>query len=195
VPADEPKAAVPGPADIAPGAAPGKVSTSKARPLAGPALPLISEPAEDSGELLGGPSKARPSGPSGPSSPSAPSVVADAVAAKVLVKGEAMAAPAGRADDFSWPRRNVAPVGADPVVATTDLPMTPMVAERTAAPAKPAEDPDAAKAAAAKQLAQQQAAQQQRVRSATYQTQYRPSFFGGGGRGGNFFPFLFGGGR
>jgi hypothetical protein len=105
-----------------------------------------------------------------------------------------MAAPAGRADDFSWPRRNVAPVGADPVVATTDLPMTPMVAERTAAPAKPAEDPDAAKAAAAKQLAQQQAAQQQRVRSATYQTQYRPSFFGGG-RGGNFFPFLFGGGR
>jgi uncharacterized protein len=196
VPADEPKAAAPAPVDIAPGAAPGKASASKARPLAGPSLPLISEPAEDSAELLGGPSKTRPSGPSGPSSPSAPSVVADAVAAKVLVKGEAMAAPAGRADDFSWPRRNVAPVGADPVVATTELPMTPMVADRAAAPTKPAEDPAAAQAAAAKQqLAQQQAAQQQRVRSATYQTQYRPSFFGGGGGRGNFFPFLFGGGR
>ncbi len=122
--------------------------------------------------------------------------MADAVAAKVLVKGEAMASPAGRADDFSWPRRNVAPVGADPVVATTELPMTPMVADRTTAPAKPAEDPAAAQAAAAKQQpAQQQAAQQQRVRSATYQTQYRPSFFGGGGGRGNFFPFLFGGGR
>jgi hypothetical protein len=107
-----------------------------------------------------------------------------------------MAAPAGRADDFSWPRRNVAPVGADPVVATTELPMTPMVADRTTAPTKPAEDPAAAQAAAAKQqVAQQQAAQ--RVRSAGYQTQYRPSFFGGGGGRGNmnFFPFLFGGGR
>ena len=30
-----------------------------------------------------------------------------------------MPAPAGRADDFAWPRRTVAPVGADPVVATT----------------------------------------------------------------------------
>jgi uncharacterized protein len=192
VPAEEPKAAatVPAAPDIAPAAgASGKASASKARPLAGPALPLLSEPAEDSGELLGGAAKARPSGPAAP----APAVVADAVAAKVLVKGEAMPVPAGRADDFSWPRRNVAPVGADPAVATTELPMTPMVAERTTGPAKPADaaaDP-AAQAAAAKQLAQQQAAQ--RVRSATNQTQYRPSFFGGGR--GSFFPFLFGGGR
>jgi uncharacterized protein len=188
VPAEEPKAtpAGPGAPDIAPGGAAGKASASKARPLAGPALPLISEPADDSGELLGGGGgKARPSGPS---------VVADAVAAKVLVKGEAMPVPAGRADDFSWPRRNVAPVGADPVVATTELPMTPMATDRTAAPAKPAEPDAAAQAAAAKQLAQQQAAQ--RTRSAGYQTQYRPGFFGGGGRGfNNFFPFLFGGGR
>jgi hypothetical protein len=180
VPAEEPKAAAPAAPDIAPAAAAGKASNSKARPLAGPALPLISEPADDSGELLGG--KPRPS------------AVADAVAAKVLVKGEAMPVPAGRADDFSWPRRNVAPLGSDPAVATTDLPMTPMVADRTTAPAKPAEDPAAAQAAAAKQVAQQQAAQ--RTRSATYQTQYRPSFFGGGRGGGmNFFPFLFGGGR
>jgi uncharacterized protein len=185
VPADEPKAPLPAPGagDIAPAAAAsGKASNSKARPLAGPALPLISEAADDSGELLGG-GKARPS------------AVADAVAAKVLVKGETTAVPAGRADDFSWPRRNVAPVGADPAVATTELPMTPMVAERTTGPVKPADaaaDPAAAQAAAAKQAAQQQAAQ--RTRAATYQTQYRPSIFGGGGRG-NFFPFLFGGGR
>ena len=51
-------------------------------------------------------------------------------AAKVLVQGEAMPSPAGRADDFAWPRRSVAEVGSDPVVATTELPMTPMVAER-----------------------------------------------------------------
>jgi uncharacterized protein len=190
VPADEPKAAAPAAPDIGPAAAPGKASTSKARPMAGPALPLSSEPADDSGELLGG-----AAGGGNKPRPAAPPVIADAVAAKVLVKGDAMPAPAGRADDFSWPRRNIAPVGADPVVATTELPMTPMAADRTTAPAKPADvanDPAAAQAAAAKQLAQQQAAQ--RVRSATYQTQYRPSFFGGG-RGGNFFPFLFGGGR
>ena len=30
---------------------------------------------------------------------------ADTVATRVLVKGEAMEAPAGRADDFVWPRR------------------------------------------------------------------------------------------
>ncbi len=47
------------------------------------------------------------------------------------MKGEPIPAPAGRADDFAWPRRDVAPVGSDPVVATTDLPMTPMVAERS----------------------------------------------------------------
>jgi uncharacterized protein len=49
----------------------------------------------------------------------------------VLEKGETVGAPAGRADDFAWPRRDVAPVGSDPVVATTDLPMTSMVDERS----------------------------------------------------------------
>ena len=31
----------------------------------------------------------------------------DALAARTLVKGEALAPPAGRADDFAWPRREV----------------------------------------------------------------------------------------
>jgi uncharacterized protein len=89
-----------------------------ARPLAGPAVPLVAERGSETDELLGGTAR-RPT--------------SDAIAAKVLVQGEAVPAPAGRADDFAWPRRDVAPVGDDPVVATTDLPMTPMVAERGSA--------------------------------------------------------------
>jgi hypothetical protein len=50
----------------------------------------------------------------------------DALAARVLVHGDPERAPAGRADDFVWPRRPVAPVGTDPMVATTTIPMTPM---------------------------------------------------------------------
>ena len=99
--------------EIAPAAAPGKAG-AKARPLVGPVVSLTSEVSSESDELLGG---------------NARSKITDAVATKVLVNGEAMPVPAGRADDFAWPRRAVAPVGADPVVATTDLPMTPMVAE------------------------------------------------------------------
>jgi hypothetical protein len=104
---------------------------------------------------------------------------------KVLVKGEAMPVPAGRADDFAWPRRTLAPFGKDPVVATTDLPMTPMVAERATAPA------EATAVAAAAPAAPQPP---RRIRSAEYQQlQYRPDYFRR--QQFNFFPFLFGGGR
>ncbi len=92
------------------------------RPRAGPVMPLTS-PAE-ADELLGGASPRQ-----GPS---------DATAARVLVRGEAAQVPAGRADDFAWPRRGVAPLGADPVVATTTTPMTPMQAEQPRAAAAPA---------------------------------------------------------
>jgi hypothetical protein len=34
-------------------------------------------------------------------------VAIDTLAARVLVKGEPLSAPAGRADDFAWPRREV----------------------------------------------------------------------------------------
>jgi len=175
LPVDEPKAAAPAALEIAPAAAPGKAGPSKARPLSGPALPLIALSGE-SDELLGG--KPRPA-------------VTDAAATKVLVKGEALPAPAGRADDFAWPRRTVAPVGSDPVVATSDLPQTPMVTERGSTPASTTvaaaeAGPAAAAPAAAKPPPR-------RVRSADYQPQYRPDYrrqqqF-------NFFPFLFGGGR
>jgi hypothetical protein len=62
------------------------------RPLAGPILPLVAS-SVDSDQLLGGPGS-RP-------------VAIDALAARVLVKGEPLSAPAGRADDSAWPRREV----------------------------------------------------------------------------------------
>jgi uncharacterized protein len=173
LPVDEPKAAAPAAPEIAPAVAAGKAGPSKARPLSGPSMPLVADNSGEADELLGG--KPRPG-------------VTDAVATKVLVKGEALPVPAGRADDFAWPRRTVAPVGKDPVVATTDLPMTPMVAERGSTPAAaPAEATTVAAAApaAAKPVVR-------RVRSADYQPQYRPDYRR---QTYNFFPFLFGGGR
>src|SRR6267143_4501170 len=89
-----------------------------ARPLSGPAVSLVAERGSETDDLLGGNARQLPN---------------DAMAAKVLVRGEPIPAPAGRADDFAWPRRDIAPVGSDPVVATTDLPMTPMVADRSGA--------------------------------------------------------------
>ncbi len=105
----------------APAAAPAPApSGGTPRPLAGPVIPLnaSTEPSKTAA-LLGA---------------SAPQQsIPDAVANRVLVKGDPVPAPAGRADDFAWPRRAPAPVGADPVAATTDLPMTPMVASNGAA--------------------------------------------------------------
>jgi hypothetical protein len=62
------------------------------RPLAGPILPLVAS-SVGTDQLLGGPG-------------SRPASV-DPLAARTLVKGEALAAPAGRADDFAWPRREI----------------------------------------------------------------------------------------
>jgi hypothetical protein len=62
------------------------------RPIAGPILPLVAS-SVGTDQLLGGPG-------------SRPASV-DALAARTLVKGEPLAAPAGRADDFAWPRREI----------------------------------------------------------------------------------------
>jgi hypothetical protein len=62
------------------------------RPLAGPIVPLVAS-SVGTDQLLGGPG-------------SRPAAV-DALAARTLVKGEPLAPPAGRADDFVWPRREV----------------------------------------------------------------------------------------
>ena len=62
------------------------------RPMAGPIMPLVAA-SVNSDQLLGGPGT-RPA-------------AVDALAARTLVKGEALTPPAGRADDFMWPRREV----------------------------------------------------------------------------------------
>jgi hypothetical protein len=63
-----------------------------ARPLAGPIVPLVASSA-GTDQLLGGPG-------------SRPAAV-DPLAARTLVKGEPLVPPAGRADDFAWPRREI----------------------------------------------------------------------------------------
>jgi uncharacterized protein len=75
--------------------APGEPPQAPVRPLAGPVVPLTATH-PDSGELLG----------DGPPKPPTPSPLAT----RVLVKGEPMTAPVGRADDFVWPRREGLPV-------------------------------------------------------------------------------------
>ena len=94
------------------------------RPLAGPILPLVAS-SVGTDQLLGGPG-------------SRPAAV-DALAARTLVKGEPLSAPAGRADDFAWPRREVGreqAKGETPVAsATPDGGVTPVMA--TPPPPKP----------------------------------------------------------
>jgi hypothetical protein len=81
------------PSSVAPVALPGPETTPKsgpagARPDVGPVVPLTANGGDRGGELLG----------------ASPQTTSDPIAAKVLSRGEALAAPAGRADDFSWPR-------------------------------------------------------------------------------------------
>jgi len=104
-----------------------------ARPVAGPVVPLTTTPTS-SDELLGG---ASPSSPHG-----------DALAARVLVKGEPVPAPPGRADDFvlqrgnegSAPQAATAPAGAlASAPADTPAPPPPPAAapeKKTATPPK-----------------------------------------------------------
>jgi hypothetical protein len=118
------------------------------RPVAGPVVPLTTTSAGPN-ELLG-------AGALRPAS-------ADPMAMRVLTRGEAVAAPTGRADDFSWPRR--APTAAEPVAATpaatpvsvtpTDTPAIPGTA---AAPARKPAPPDNAAAPVRKPVAQETAA-------------------------------------
>jgi hypothetical protein len=94
------------------------------RPLAGPILPLTApSPATD--RLLGGPGT-RP-------------VTVDALAARTLVKGEALNPPPGRADDFAWPRREIGSErikGETPVASAPPKGLRDVRAEVTA-PASP----------------------------------------------------------
>ncbi len=86
-----------------------KAGGPSARPLVGPLIPLTASttvgPAGNSAseELLGA------------ARPAAWSLTADPLATSVLIKGEPSAAPAGRADDFNWPRESAASVSTEPL--------------------------------------------------------------------------------
>jgi hypothetical protein len=94
------------------------------RPMAGPIMPLVAA-SVNSDQLLGGPGT-RPA-------------AVDALAARTLVKGEALTPPAGRADDFLWPRREV---GREP--AKGDVPVANVNNPGAANPGAPGAAPNAA---------------------------------------------------
>jgi hypothetical protein len=101
------------------------------RPIAGPIVPLVASTV-GAVELLGG-TGSRPAG-------------VDALAARTLVKGEPLSPPAGRADDFAWPRRDV---GAEPAPASAALPESePAVRPSGSRPPARTEAPAGAKAGA-----------------------------------------------
>jgi hypothetical protein len=84
------------PSYVAPVALPGPETTPKSgsastRPDVGPVLPLTSSAGDHGSELLGGKDRSK-------------QTASEPTAAKVRNRGETLAAPAGRADDFSWPR-------------------------------------------------------------------------------------------
>ena len=107
------------------------------RPMAGPVIPLTAA-IGGGNELLGG-GTAKP-------------VPVDPVVTRVLVRGEPIAAPSGRADNFAWPRGNGAGAAPetpkDEEAAPLDEPAT--VAAPTSEPAPATAQPRRAPAARAK---------------------------------------------
>ncbi|MGD9922363.1 MAG: DUF459 domain-containing protein, partial [Pseudorhodoplanes sp.] len=125
-----------------------KPSGPTARPLAGPVI-LLGTPLQEPTELAGGaPAPAKNPPP------------LDAVANRMLVKGEPQRNEAGRADDPSWPPRMPNLVAAEPLPPTGP----PLAIARVPAPAAPVQQaaapgpkPGAPTARVAQQRAQQQA--------------------------------------
>jgi len=116
---------------------------------------------------------------------------ADSVAARVLVKGEPLEAPAGRADDFAWPRRDI-------VTATGVLPPDPVEPAEPAVAGGGGTSAPATVAAAPKPSAPRPRREPQHQTSGggwgwfggqqPYESRPQP-------RGGGFFGGWFGGGR
>jgi uncharacterized protein len=115
------------PSSVAPVALPGPETTPKSgsagsRPDVGPVLPLTSSGGEHGADLLGAGNHSK-------------QTTSDPIAAKVLSRGETLAAPAGRADDFSWPRPGSdanagLEVSTEPVAMTPDTPEKPSIAAK-----------------------------------------------------------------
>jgi uncharacterized protein len=86
---------------VSPGA---KAGGPSSRPLVGPVIPLTVSTTGGAGdELMGG------------ARPAAKPLASDPLAVRVLTKGEPIAAPTGRADDFNWPRGSAATVTTEPI--------------------------------------------------------------------------------
>jgi hypothetical protein len=104
------------------GAKPGGPPT---RPLVGPVIPLTvsATTAGAAEELLGG------------ARPAARPAAADPLATRVLIKGEPIAAPTGRADDFNWPRGSAATVTSEPISQSPVASASPAVPPASANPA------------------------------------------------------------
>ncbi len=101
------------------------------RPAIGPVLPLTASSGGEGRDLLGAGSRPAPTS-------------SDPVAAEVLSRGDPLAAPHGRADDFSWPRpandANTADVAPEPAA------LTPAPAKKGATGKNDAKKPADAKA-------------------------------------------------
>jgi hypothetical protein len=116
------------PSYVAPVALPGPETTPKsgpasARPDVGPVLPLTASGGEHGGELLGAGDHPKQT------------TTSDPIAAKVLSRGETLAAPAGRADNFSWPRPG-SDASAKPEVSPEPVAVAPDTPEKLGTAAK-----------------------------------------------------------
>ncbi|WP_047309242.1 SGNH/GDSL hydrolase family protein [Rhodopseudomonas palustris] len=114
------------------------------RPAAGPILPLVAS-SVSTDRLLGGPG-------------TQPAPV-DALVARTLVKGEPLSAPAGRADDDVWPRREVS-------IEKAQEPPPPKEQPKPEVPVASAKPSGGAPSAAAGSQPQQQQQQRRVARSA-----------------------------
>jgi hypothetical protein len=114
------------PSSVAPVALSGPEATPKSgkavdRPDVGPVLPLTGGGGDHGNTLLG----------AGSPTPAS----SDPVAVKVLSRGESLAAPAGRADDFSWPRPG-SDASARPEFSGQTVAVAPDTAEKPGAASK-----------------------------------------------------------
>ncbi len=149
--------ALPMPVDPGPQAPNAKPDGPAQRPLAGPVVPLTAMQAGPE-ELIG----------SGRAAPAA-----DATATRVLTKGETVAAPTGRADDFSWPRGSV--LNVQPSAA--DLAAAPAPDASDAKPTKPAAGQRTSDSTQADASSEEKAAQRRPRRPNPSNPQRSPFFF------------------
>jgi hypothetical protein len=115
--------ALPVPVEAGPQPPTAKATSPAQRPVAGPVVPLTPSHITSEELLEGG--------------RIAPPPASDATATQVLTKGEPVAAPSGRADDFSWPRGalNAEPAAVEPV-AGPELTAAPSTDAKSAKPAE-----------------------------------------------------------